>query len=160
VHHRGGGVEAARRVAAERAGGHLDPELVAVFADEVDEVLTGLDGASSWDSVIGAEPGLARVVRYEDLDGVLEAMADLVDMKSPYMAGHSRGVANLAAEAARVLPVTGLRLAANGRPTSPRVRLRCSDCSRADIQTERSRDASSSRRGRSPPTSSTSTPRS
>jgi len=48
--------------------------------------------------VIGAEPGLARVVRDDGLDGVLEAMADLVDMKSPYMAGHSRGVANLAAE--------------------------------------------------------------
>ena len=28
-------------------------------------------------------------------------MADLVDLKSPYLAGHSRGVANLAAEAAR-----------------------------------------------------------
>jgi len=29
-------------------------------------------------------------------------MADLVDLKSPYLAGHSRGVANLVAEAARV----------------------------------------------------------
>ena len=29
-------------------------------------------------------------------------MADLVDMKSPYLAGHSRGVANLASAAARV----------------------------------------------------------
>jgi len=98
VHHRGGGAEAARRVAAERAGGHLDPELVAVFRDNADDVLAGLDSASSWDAVIGAEPGFARVVRDDGLDGVLEAMADLVDMKSPYMAGHSRGVANLAAE--------------------------------------------------------------
>jgi HD-GYP domain-containing protein (c-di-GMP phosphodiesterase class II) len=31
----------------------------------------------------------------------LEAIADLVDLKSVYLAGHSRGVANLAAEAAR-----------------------------------------------------------
>ena len=37
-----------------------------------------------------------------ELDRVLEAMADLVDLKSPYLAGHSRGVANLAAEAARL----------------------------------------------------------
>ena len=29
-------------------------------------------------------------------------MADLVDLKSPCLAGHSRGVANLAGEAARV----------------------------------------------------------
>jgi HD-GYP domain-containing protein (c-di-GMP phosphodiesterase class II) len=42
------------------------------------------------------------VVSDADLDGVLEAMADLVDMKSPWMAGHSRGVANLVAEAAGV----------------------------------------------------------
>jgi HD-GYP domain-containing protein (c-di-GMP phosphodiesterase class II) len=34
------------------------------------------------------------------LDVVLEAMADLVDMKSPYLAGHSRGVASLAGAAA------------------------------------------------------------
>jgi HD-GYP domain-containing protein (c-di-GMP phosphodiesterase class II) len=38
-----------------------------------------------------------------DLDVVLEAMADLADLKSPHFAGHSRGVANLAAEAARVM---------------------------------------------------------
>src|SRR6266404_786510 len=102
VHHRGGGVDAARRVVAERAGGHLDPGLAHIFRDNADEVLAGLDGGSSWDGVVGAEPGLARIVLDEDLDGVLEAMADLVDMKSPYMAGHSRGVANLAAEAARL----------------------------------------------------------
>jgi HD-GYP domain-containing protein (c-di-GMP phosphodiesterase class II) len=34
---------------------------------------------------------------------VLEAIADLVDLKTPYLAGHSRGVAQLAAEAGRVL---------------------------------------------------------
>ena len=34
-------------------------------------------------------------------------MADLVDLKSPYLAGHSRGVANLAGEAARVSGLSG-----------------------------------------------------
>src|SRR4051794_31272 len=102
VHHRGGGVDGACRGAAERAGAQLDPGLVRLFSDNARELLAGLGEESTWDDVIGAEPGLARVVRDEELDGVLEAMADLVDMKSPYMAGHSRGVANLAAEAARV----------------------------------------------------------
>jgi HD-GYP domain-containing protein (c-di-GMP phosphodiesterase class II) len=37
-----------------------------------------------------------------ELDGVLAAMADLVDLKSPYLAGHSRGVASLAEAAARI----------------------------------------------------------
>jgi hypothetical protein len=45
VHHRGGGVDAARRAAAERAGGHLDPGLVRLFGENADEVLAGLGGA-------------------------------------------------------------------------------------------------------------------
>jgi HD-GYP domain-containing protein (c-di-GMP phosphodiesterase class II) len=49
----------------------------------------------------GVEAAVA-VVSGTDLDAVLEAMADLVDMKSPYLAGHSRGVADLAGAAARV----------------------------------------------------------
>ncbi len=102
VYHRTAGVEAARRVALERAGGQLDPALVGLFRDNAGDVLYGLDDESSWDEVIGAEPGLERRVVAGELDSVLEAMADLVDMKSPHMAGHSRGVAHLAAEAARV----------------------------------------------------------
>jgi HD-GYP domain-containing protein (c-di-GMP phosphodiesterase class II) len=55
-----------------------------------------------WDAVLDAEPELSRRVGGSDLDEVLEAMADLVDLKSPFLAGHSRGVANLVCEAARV----------------------------------------------------------
>jgi HD-GYP domain-containing protein (c-di-GMP phosphodiesterase class II) len=65
--------------------------------------VAGIDAASScWEDVIGAEPSLARFVGGDDLDAVLEAMSDLVDMKSPWMSGHSRGVANLALEAGRL----------------------------------------------------------
>ncbi len=101
VYHRTAGVEAARAVALERAGGQLDPALVGLFRDAAGELLAGLDDGRSWDEVIAAEPGLEHTVAGEDLDGVLEAMSDLVDMKSPHMAGHSRGVARLGAEAAR-----------------------------------------------------------
>jgi HD-GYP domain-containing protein (c-di-GMP phosphodiesterase class II) len=100
VYHRTAGVEAARAVALERSGGQLDPALVGLFRDNARELLTGLDEGSSWDEVIEAEPGLTRGVAGDELDCVLEAMADLVDMKSPSMAGHSRGVARLAGEAA------------------------------------------------------------
>jgi DNA-binding CsgD family transcriptional regulator len=57
--------------------------------------------------VLDAEPSLARRVEGSDLDDVLRAMADLVDLKSPYLAGHSRGVANLAGEAVRVSGLSG-----------------------------------------------------
>jgi HD-GYP domain-containing protein (c-di-GMP phosphodiesterase class II) len=103
VHHRRGGLEAARAVARERRGGQLDPRLVDRFCDAAGELLADLGPDPSWSEVIEAEPGLDRVVGGAELDGVLVAMADLVDMKSPHMAGHSRGVANLAAEAGRVM---------------------------------------------------------
>ena len=102
VYHRRGGVEAARAVVRERRGGQLDPALADAFCAAAGEILAGLDATPTWEAVIEAEPGLRRVVAGEELDSVLEAMADLVDMKSPHLAGHSRGVANLAAEAGRV----------------------------------------------------------
>jgi response regulator RpfG family c-di-GMP phosphodiesterase/DNA-binding CsgD family transcriptional regulator len=80
----------------------LDPALADLFYAEAQELMAGLDEAASWDAVLDAEPRLARTVSGAELDGVLEAMADLVDLKSPHMAGHSRGVANLAAEAGRL----------------------------------------------------------
>ncbi len=102
VYHHRGGVAAARLVARERSGGEFDPHLASVLCDHADELFDGLDEETSWSAVIEAEPGLDSVVSSDELDVALEAMGDLVDMKSPHMAGHSRGVANLAAEAARV----------------------------------------------------------
>lgn len=73
------------------------------FEEYADALVADLDvAASCWDVVVAAEPSLERTVGGSELDSALEAMADLVDMKSPHMSGHSRGVANLAAEAGRV----------------------------------------------------------
>jgi HD-GYP domain-containing protein (c-di-GMP phosphodiesterase class II) len=96
------GVEAARRIVRKHRGTLFDPTVADLFSEHAWELLDGLDEAASWDAVLDAEPSLARRVEGSDLDDVLRAMADLVDLKSPYLAGHSRGVANLAGEAARV----------------------------------------------------------
>ena len=95
------GAEAARTVARKHAGSQFDPAIVELFCDHAPELLDGLDQASGWDAILDAEPELSRRATGSGLDGVLEAMADLVDMKSPYLAGHSRGVANLVSAAAR-----------------------------------------------------------
>jgi HD-GYP domain-containing protein (c-di-GMP phosphodiesterase class II) len=89
------------------AGTLFDPTVADLFSEHAWELLDGLDEAASWDAVLDAEPSLARRVEGSDLDDVLRAMADLVDLKSPYLAGHSRGVANLAGEAARVSGLSG-----------------------------------------------------
>ena len=96
------GVEAAVAVARRHRGTQFDPAVVDLFCAHAPELLDGLDRASDWDTVLGTEPELSRRVSGAGLDLVLEALANLVDMKSPYLAGHSRGVANLAGAAARV----------------------------------------------------------
>ena len=103
VAYRRHGLDAARDYVRKRRGRQFDPVLADLFLDEADELVVDIDAASScWQQVIDAEPSLGRVVAGAELDATLEAMADLVDMKSPHLSGHSRGVANLAAEAGRV----------------------------------------------------------
>jgi HD-GYP domain-containing protein (c-di-GMP phosphodiesterase class II) len=101
VFHRTGGVEAAVSVARERSGTQFDPALVEMFCEEAPMLFGDLDSATSWDAVIAAEPALEVVVSDEKFEDVLEAIGDFTDLKSPWTMGHSRGVADLAAEAAR-----------------------------------------------------------
>ncbi|MGZ4299301.1 MAG: HD domain-containing phosphohydrolase [Solirubrobacteraceae bacterium] len=101
VFQRAGGTEAAMAVARERSGTQFDPDLVALFCAEAPALFAELDAVTSWDAVIAAEPALAVVLSEPQLDAALEAVADFVDIKSPWTIGHSRGVAILAAEAAR-----------------------------------------------------------
>jgi HD-GYP domain-containing protein (c-di-GMP phosphodiesterase class II) len=101
VYHRASGVAAAVTVATQRRGTQFDPALVDLFASCAPAVLDGLDEASTWDAVIAAEPALAIRLTEAEFDAALEALADFADVKSPYTIGHSRGVADLAAEAAR-----------------------------------------------------------
>jgi putative nucleotidyltransferase with HDIG domain len=97
------GTEAARAFVGRHRGSQFDPAVADLFCDRAPELLDGLDKAAGWDAILNAEPVLGRRVVGADLDDVLQAMADLVDLKSPYLAGHSRGVASLASQAARSL---------------------------------------------------------
>ncbi len=99
VAYRVGGVEAARDLVRRQRGKQFDPRLCDVFLDHADAVLADLDAASSWTAVIDAEPTLAMRLSEEEFEEALLAIADFVDLKSPYSLGHSRAVAELAAEA-------------------------------------------------------------
>ena len=103
VYHRHGGLEAAVAVAKERSGTAFDPSLVDLFCSQAEVLLSDLDSASSWDTVIAAEPQLELLVSEERFDDALNAIGDFVDLKSPFTIGHSRAVADLAAEASRIL---------------------------------------------------------
>jgi HD-GYP domain-containing protein (c-di-GMP phosphodiesterase class II) len=117
VFHRAGGTEAALAVARARSGTQFDPSLVDLLHAEADGLFAELASTTGWDAVMTAAPNLGAVLSEAELDAALEAVADFVDLKSPYTIGHSRNVADLAARAARVtgLPpddVTRLRRAA------------------------------------------------
>jgi HD-GYP domain-containing protein (c-di-GMP phosphodiesterase class II) len=94
-----GGVSSARELARERRGEQFDPVLCDLLAAEADVILSGLDTVGTWDAVIEAEPALAVVLSAERFDAALLAIANFVDLKSPYFLGHARAVAELAAAA-------------------------------------------------------------
>jgi HD-GYP domain-containing protein (c-di-GMP phosphodiesterase class II) len=107
VAYRMGGVDAARDVARSRQGKQFDPTLSEVISDEGEMILSGLDDVGTWDAVIDAEPSLAVMLSGERFDAALLAIANFVDLKSPYSLGHAPAVAELAAQAGAQLSLSG-----------------------------------------------------
>jgi HD-GYP domain-containing protein (c-di-GMP phosphodiesterase class II) len=100
VAHRLGGNDAALALAERRSGLQFDPALSAALRADPDGILGGLDSAHTWSAVIDAEPALRVTLTGDDFDWALRAIADFVDLKSPYTLGHARAVAELAAATA------------------------------------------------------------
>ena len=96
VAHRIGGTGAAVAMATKRAGSQFDPTLAAAFCANARAILDGVDGCETWDTVIGAEPALGMCLNEAQFDSALLAIADFVDLKSPYTLGHARAVSALA----------------------------------------------------------------
>ena len=103
VAHRVGGVAGATALAHRRAGRQFDPALAALLCSHAEEIFGGLEAAPAWRTVIAAEPALAVELSPDQLDGALAAIANFVDLKSPFTLGHSVAVAELAEEAGRWL---------------------------------------------------------
>ena len=93
------GWDDALAVLRRRQGRAYDPAVVDVFAENGPGWLARLDAVDPWDAVVGSEPDPV-VVAAEGIDSVLLALADFADLKSPWFAGHSRAVSQLAAAAA------------------------------------------------------------
>ena len=98
-----GGADVAVEVARQRSGTQFDPSLVELVARDSAAVFRDLDDACRSDVVLAAEPAIGPPLTGDQLDAALEAVADFVDVKSPYTLGHSRSVADRAAAAAAVM---------------------------------------------------------
>jgi HD-GYP domain-containing protein (c-di-GMP phosphodiesterase class II) len=94
------GEDGALAMLGERRGRAFRPDLVDAFVEEAGPLLA--EPVDAWAEVLAAEPGGAPVLGPAAVDDVLTAFADFVDLKSPYTSGHSRSVAALAGDAARL----------------------------------------------------------
>jgi HD-GYP domain-containing protein (c-di-GMP phosphodiesterase class II) len=93
------GVDSAVNLAQQRKGKMYAPKHVEVFCQYADELLKGEN--SNWQMVLALEPNEQRMLDEAELDSACEAIADFTDIKSPYLLGHSTGVARVAESAAR-----------------------------------------------------------
>jgi HD-GYP domain-containing protein (c-di-GMP phosphodiesterase class II) len=112
-----GGPEAALAMVRRRAGGWFDPSLAATFTRVGAGILDEVGSGDVWEAVLEVEPEPRRTIGTEGLDGLARALGDMVDLKSPYLLGHSSEVAALSERAAVALgfgpeAVTDLRRAA------------------------------------------------
>jgi HD-GYP domain-containing protein (c-di-GMP phosphodiesterase class II) len=99
VAHRVGGTQSATALARRQAGKQFDPALAALVCARAEEIFGGLEATPAWQTVIAAEPALAVELSEAQLDSALAAIANFVDLKSPFTLGHSAAVADLAGEA-------------------------------------------------------------
>jgi HD-GYP domain-containing protein (c-di-GMP phosphodiesterase class II) len=94
-----GGEERVVRLVRERAGHAFDPELAACLVDDAGGILALDARASVWEETLSCEPHPPLLLDGEALDRGLAAMGNFADLISPYLAGHSAGVAELASAA-------------------------------------------------------------
>lgn len=96
-----------KEVIRSRSGRAFDPDVVSIFLDNADEVLGPAEPpATAWDDVLDAEPQPQLMLHGPAIDRALRAMGAFSDLVSPYLSGHSAGVADLAATAAELHGLT------------------------------------------------------
>ncbi|MGH3509008.1 MAG: HD domain-containing phosphohydrolase [Nocardioidaceae bacterium] len=106
VHERLHGVDGAIAMARGRRGGQFDPEVVDVFTSTAGDVLAAPEGDDVWAAALALAPDRDQTARGETLDAMMVAIGDFVDLKCPFTLGHSRGVAALVDNAARLAGLT------------------------------------------------------
>ena len=97
-----GGPEHAARLVRERAGHAFDPDVAACLVEGAFELLALDEATSAWEELLALEPRPPLMLEGEALDRALAAMGNFADLISPFLAGHSTGVGELAGAAARI----------------------------------------------------------
>jgi len=96
IFHRMEGPEETYAMVRRRAGGWFDPLAVQAFERRADDIFAELEAGSVWEAVLSIEPAPVVSISESRIDELTAALAESVDVKSPYFLGHSTGVARLA----------------------------------------------------------------
>jgi HD-GYP domain-containing protein (c-di-GMP phosphodiesterase class II) len=96
------GRDGALALLRRRSGKALSPGVCDALLTDPEELLAPLAEVDSlWDAVMAAEPVPSQPPDDDEIDRALAALGELADLKTTYHSGHSSGVAELAAAAAR-----------------------------------------------------------
>jgi HD-GYP domain-containing protein (c-di-GMP phosphodiesterase class II) len=112
VFHQAGGRERAIAEVGHRAGGWLDPELAGVFARVAERrtFWAQLESSAIDVRVNAMAPDETKDIDEDYLDAIAAAFGRVIDAKSPFTAGHSSRVADLAVALGECLGVVPARL--------------------------------------------------
>jgi HD-GYP domain-containing protein (c-di-GMP phosphodiesterase class II) len=103
VHLRMGGLDGAVDVVRSRRGTQFSPAVAEVFERDAAAIVDGLLEMDVWTAALAQAPDRDRILDDDEIDELLRAIADFVDLKCPCSPGYSRGVGSLVAAAARHL---------------------------------------------------------
>ena len=95
-----GGSDAAVDALRRRSGVMRDPAVVELFASKADDILAQAHRGDPRELLLLAEPEPVVEIDATELKEVASAFGDLADLKTPWLHGHSSGVARLATDAA------------------------------------------------------------
>lgn len=97
-----GGEEHAIEAIRHRTGHAFDPQVADLFVSRAKDLLTDDGSGAAWDAVLAQEPRPWLTLEGERVDRALTALGNFADLASPFLSGHSTGVADLAGRAARI----------------------------------------------------------
>lgn len=98
------GIDGAVEVVRQRSGTHLDPEVAAALVADAASLVADIED-EPMDRVLEEEPIERGPLTDDELDGALLAIGDFSDLRCPFFAGHARGTAALAEQAAKHLNI-------------------------------------------------------
>ncbi|MGH2749462.1 MAG: HD domain-containing phosphohydrolase [Actinomycetota bacterium] len=94
------GPDAATEILRKRKGKAYEPRVLEAALEHGPPLMAKIEDGSLWDAVLEAEPGPPITIEEARIDDALTALAYFTDLKSPFLHGHSTGVAELAERAA------------------------------------------------------------